>query len=330
MRELNDLSYEDIGAALATSPAAAKQSVFEARTALLEVAEGREMECAATREAISAGDRRVLRGRKIRAHLRGCDRCRDFEAAIGDRRETLAALAPPLAAPAALALLHGAIGGGAAAGRGAAGTIGAGFAAGAGGQDRRRRARGRRRRAAGQRRPGCSIEIDRPRATSPPATSSPAPPARRRRAPTRRPRCPGDRHARRRRNSESETATAGPARRGRGRPGRHTATPAGARAHRRGPRAAGSRRPGRPERRPGRAARPRRRAPAPGPVGGRAGTGALERRRRRQGHGSGADRHVAGQQRDRTRAQRTTDAVTAGSNGQGNATGHATAPGQNK
>ena len=116
MRELNDLSYDDIGAALATSPAAAKQAVYEARTALLEVAEGREMDCATAREAISAGDRRVLRGRKLRAHLRGCDRCRDFEAAIGERRETLAALAPPLAAPAALALLQGGdLGGGAAA-----------------------------------------------------------------------------------------------------------------------------------------------------------------------------------------------------------------------
>ena len=111
MRELNGLSYDEIGAALAISPAAARQAVYEARTALLEVAEGREMECRYARETISAGDRRVLRGRKLRAHLRGCEGCRDFEAAIGERRETLAALAPPLAAPAALAVLHGAIGG---------------------------------------------------------------------------------------------------------------------------------------------------------------------------------------------------------------------------
>ena len=61
------------------------------------------MECRHARETISAGDRRVLRGRKLRAHLRGCEGCRDFEAAIRERRETLAALAPPLAAPAALA-----------------------------------------------------------------------------------------------------------------------------------------------------------------------------------------------------------------------------------
>ncbi|MET0749874.1 MAG: RNA polymerase sigma factor, partial [Solirubrobacterales bacterium] len=112
MRELNGLSYDEIGAALAMSPAASRQAVFEARTALLEVAEGREMECRYARETISAGDRRVLRGRKLRAHLRGCEGCSDFEAAIRERRETLAALAPPLAAPAALAVLHGAIGAG--------------------------------------------------------------------------------------------------------------------------------------------------------------------------------------------------------------------------
>jgi RNA polymerase sigma factor (sigma-70 family) len=130
MRELSDLSYEDIAAALSTSPAAARQSVYEARAALLEVAEGREMDCARARQAISAGDRRVLRGRKVRAHLRGCRGCRDFETAIAARRETFGALAPPLAAPAALALVQAAIGGGSA-GAGLAGTAGAGFAGGA-------------------------------------------------------------------------------------------------------------------------------------------------------------------------------------------------------
>ena len=127
MRELNGLSYDEIGAALAMSPAASRQAVFEARTALLEVAEGREMECRYARETISAGDRRVLRGRKLRAHLRACEGCRDFEAAIRERRETLAALAPPLAAPAALAMLHGAIG----AGSTGTGVVASGLAGGA-------------------------------------------------------------------------------------------------------------------------------------------------------------------------------------------------------
>jgi RNA polymerase sigma factor (sigma-70 family) len=131
MRELNDLSYDEIGAAVGISPAAARQSVYEARTALFAVAEGREMDCTTARETMSAGDRRKLRGRKLRAHLRGCEGCRDFQTAIADRRQDLAALAPPLAAPAALALLHAAVGGGSAATAGAGiGVAGAGFAGG--------------------------------------------------------------------------------------------------------------------------------------------------------------------------------------------------------
>ena len=134
MRELSGLGFEQIGAALGASPAAAKQAVYEARVALQEMSDGREMECGPIREAISAGDRRVLRGRRIRAHLRTCEGCRSFAAAIGDRRLQLAALAPPLAAPAALATLHSVLAGGtagpAAAGAGLAG-IGSGLGAGA-------------------------------------------------------------------------------------------------------------------------------------------------------------------------------------------------------
>jgi RNA polymerase sigma factor (sigma-70 family) len=132
MRELSGLSFEEIGRVFDFSPAAAKQAVYEARVALQEIAEGREMECDHVREAISAQDRRVLRGRRIRAHLRGCERCSDFESAIGARRSDLALLAPPIAAPAAAATLSAVLGG-SAAGGGAligAGAIGAGLGGG--------------------------------------------------------------------------------------------------------------------------------------------------------------------------------------------------------
>ena len=78
MRELNGFSFEEIGRALGMRPAAAKQAVYEARTGLLAMSEGREMDCDPVTEAISAQDRRVLRGRRIRAHLSGCQSCRDF------------------------------------------------------------------------------------------------------------------------------------------------------------------------------------------------------------------------------------------------------------
>jgi RNA polymerase sigma factor (sigma-70 family) len=105
MRELSGLSIEEIAAALSISPGAAKQTLFEARCALQECAEGRAMECEAVRRGISHGDRRVLRGRKIRAHLRECQGCRDFQRMIRTRTADLRALAPPLPAAAATAML---------------------------------------------------------------------------------------------------------------------------------------------------------------------------------------------------------------------------------
>lgn len=94
MRELSGLSYREISAALDSSPAAAKQAVYEAREGLQALSEGREMECEAARRSISARDRRILRGRRLRAHLRSCDGCRAFELAIRSRRADLASRLP--------------------------------------------------------------------------------------------------------------------------------------------------------------------------------------------------------------------------------------------
>jgi RNA polymerase sigma factor (sigma-70 family) len=126
MRELNGLDFEELGDALGMGPDAAKQAVYEARVSLQEMAAGRDMDCDAVREAISAHDRRTLRSRRIRAHMRDCEGCADFAAAIDARRKDLAALAPPIALPAALAALHAAVGGG------SAGTAAVGAAGGAG------------------------------------------------------------------------------------------------------------------------------------------------------------------------------------------------------
>ena len=73
MRELADLGFEEIGAALGTTAAAARQTVYEARLGLREMEAGREMSCLAVTKAISDGDGRVLRRRDIGSHLRGCD-----------------------------------------------------------------------------------------------------------------------------------------------------------------------------------------------------------------------------------------------------------------
>jgi len=121
MRELNDLEYSEIAAVFGVAEGAARQAVHEARTMLGELAAGRVIPCADIRELISARDGRLMRGRKVRSHLRSCEACDGFHAAIGNRRAGLAAAAPPLSAPLAASILSGLLGGGSAGG--AAGTL---------------------------------------------------------------------------------------------------------------------------------------------------------------------------------------------------------------
>ncbi len=121
MRELNDLEYSEIAAVFGVAEGAARQAVHEARTMLDELEAGRAIPCADIRELISARDGRLMRGRKVRSHLRSCAACEGFHAAIGQRRAGLAAAAPPLSAPLAASILSGLLGGGSAGG--AAGTL---------------------------------------------------------------------------------------------------------------------------------------------------------------------------------------------------------------
>ena len=105
MRELSGLSHEEIAIALGTGVGGAKQAIFEARQALAELAEGRAMSCDEVRRRISAGDRRVLRGRRVRAHLHACRACEAFAAEIPARRAELRAFTPALPAAAAAGVL---------------------------------------------------------------------------------------------------------------------------------------------------------------------------------------------------------------------------------
>src|SRR5256885_911512 len=117
--ELRGLRYRDIAAALGTTEPHARQLVYEARTALHDLAEGRAMECESVRRTISDGDRRVLRGRRIRSHLRTCSGCAGFADLMRTRKRDLAAIAPPLPAALAAGVLHNILGG---SGSGAANT----------------------------------------------------------------------------------------------------------------------------------------------------------------------------------------------------------------
>ena len=130
MRELGDLAYDEIATALGCSPAAAKQAAFDARNALHELNEGRDADCALVRRRISDGDRRLLRARGVRAHLRACDPCRRFEVALRSRRTKLAGLVRGLSPAASAGLLDSALGGGAATIGGAAAAGGAALGGG--------------------------------------------------------------------------------------------------------------------------------------------------------------------------------------------------------
>ena len=140
MRELSGLSHEEIATVFDISVGAAKQTIFEARRSLAEFAEGRAMACDEVCRAVSDGNGRVLRGRKLRAHLRECGSCAAFAVAIPSRSSDLRAIAPPLSAVAAAGLLqrslaassgHGAGGGGAAATGSGAATASGGAGSGA-------------------------------------------------------------------------------------------------------------------------------------------------------------------------------------------------------
>jgi len=124
MRELNGLSFDEIGRALDSSPGAAKQQVYEARCALQEQSEGHNMDCETARRLISEGDGRVTGGRKVKAHLRTCDSCGDFKAGIQARSRDLRSLVPPI--PAVLAMSLAGITGGAGGGGGLAAMLGIG------------------------------------------------------------------------------------------------------------------------------------------------------------------------------------------------------------
>jgi RNA polymerase sigma factor (sigma-70 family) len=110
MRELGGLDFAEIGSALETSDAVARQTLYEARQSLRQMEEGREMDCDAVMRALSDGDGRVTRRRDVRAHLRSCAGCRGFREEIETRQHDLAAISP-LPALAAAGMLQGLLGG---------------------------------------------------------------------------------------------------------------------------------------------------------------------------------------------------------------------------
>ncbi|MFZ0042129.1 MAG: sigma-70 family RNA polymerase sigma factor, partial [Solirubrobacteraceae bacterium] len=105
MRELSGLSHQEIAEALDITVGAAKQSILAARQGLADCAQGRATDCEVICRTISSADRRVLRGRRVRAHLKHCESCSTFAAAMRDRRTALRQLVPAVPPAASVSLL---------------------------------------------------------------------------------------------------------------------------------------------------------------------------------------------------------------------------------
>jgi RNA polymerase sigma factor (sigma-70 family) len=121
MREVNGLGFGEIGDALGTSPGAVRQALYEARRGLSQMELGRDMDCESAMRQVSDAEG-LPRRRGVRAHLRGCARCRRFQAEIRGREGSLAAISP-LPGLALVALMKGALGGSAAGGAVAGGAL---------------------------------------------------------------------------------------------------------------------------------------------------------------------------------------------------------------
>ncbi len=132
MREMDNLSYEQISEAMETTIPSVKSLLVRARVGLAEAAEARALSCSQVR--LELGE--VAEGLKkltppVRRHLKGCDRCSAFRRQLQDTNKALAAVMPVGAVLMAKKLVlahlgHTASGGGGAATAGAAGGTAAG------------------------------------------------------------------------------------------------------------------------------------------------------------------------------------------------------------
>jgi RNA polymerase sigma factor (sigma-70 family) len=95
IRELEGLSYEDLGTALGVTVPAVKSLLVRARSGLADAALARDTDCAEIRAELAlAVDRPGRPPRLLRDHLRMCDGCRAHREALRRSRAQLASLLP--------------------------------------------------------------------------------------------------------------------------------------------------------------------------------------------------------------------------------------------
>ena len=123
MRELQGLSYEELGSALGVSVPAVKSLLLRARTGLIDLASARDTPCGDIRdELIGAADRSVRISGRARRHCAECSSCDTYRGELKRVRRGFAALTPtgPLGQLGVLFGIGGGGGGAAAAGGGGA------------------------------------------------------------------------------------------------------------------------------------------------------------------------------------------------------------------
>ncbi|HEY5197542.1 MAG TPA: RNA polymerase sigma factor, partial [Solirubrobacteraceae bacterium] len=132
LAELGDLSHEEIAGVVGCAPKKVKALVHQARTTLIAQRDARAASCEEIRMQLSVARAGELRRGPLRRHLGVCPGCRDFAAAVGAQRTSLAVVLPVLpTAGLALRILGHTAAGAASAGAGGVGLVGGGHAAAA-------------------------------------------------------------------------------------------------------------------------------------------------------------------------------------------------------
>jgi len=143
LREIDQLSYEDIAVAMETTVPAVKSLLVRARITLAESSEARTLSCEEVRVSLAEAAEGLGKATgPVRIHVRNCDGCSSFRDQLRADRKALAAIVPigPMAALLKIGFLGklfgggsaGGAGGGAAAAGGTVSAIGGGAAAGGG------------------------------------------------------------------------------------------------------------------------------------------------------------------------------------------------------
>jgi RNA polymerase sigma factor (sigma-70 family) len=143
LREIDQLSYEDIALAMETTVPAVKSLLVRARITLAESSEARTLSCEEVRVSLAEAAEGLGKATgPVRIHVRNCDGCTSFRDQLRADRKALAAIVPigPMAALLKIGFLGklfgggsaGGAGGGAAAAGGTVSAIGGGAAAGGG------------------------------------------------------------------------------------------------------------------------------------------------------------------------------------------------------